>query len=87
MDFSSYPEYRKRNFRSLIVELGRVVDVSVLPELRSALVGYEQFLDLASVEKREEKTIAQGGGSRQALMKASGILHRRIMKPRWRSAM
>lgn len=47
LDFSTYPDYRSRSFRSLIFELGAVVDQSDIPELKKAKLSYEHLEDLA----------------------------------------
>jgi hypothetical protein len=47
LDFSTYPEYRLRSFRSLIFELSAVVEQSELPGLRQAEVTYGKLVALA----------------------------------------
>jgi hypothetical protein len=47
LDFSTYPDYQSRSFRSLIFELGTVVAQSELPKLRKANLTYEKLVDLA----------------------------------------
>lgn len=46
-DFSIYPEYRSRRFRSLIFELSPIVEKSELPQLRQAEATYKQLEKLA----------------------------------------
>jgi hypothetical protein len=48
LDFSIYPEYEKRTFRSLVFELRSVADPSARSELTDALADYERLLDLGS---------------------------------------
>jgi hypothetical protein len=47
LDFSVYPEYRTRSFRSLVFELSFVIDPSELPNLRQADGNYKKLADLA----------------------------------------
>jgi hypothetical protein len=47
LDFSTYPDYRWRSFRSLIFELSAVVARSDIPALRTANSTYEKLVDLA----------------------------------------
>lgn len=49
LDFSIYPEYRGRRFRSLIVELGAVAEASMLAALREAQASYTRLEELADV--------------------------------------
>jgi hypothetical protein len=46
-DFSIYPEYQQRKFRSLIFELSLVADRPMLPALRDADANYTKLTDLA----------------------------------------
>lgn len=49
-DFSVYPEYEQRRFRSLLFELSVVADRSMLSALRDAEASYRQLEDLADQE-------------------------------------
>ena len=49
-DFSVYPEYRNRSFRSLILELDTVVNVDAQPDLRMALSAYGRLIDKAQMD-------------------------------------
>jgi hypothetical protein len=86
-DFSIYPEYQKRTFRSLIFELRSVVDSSVRPELTDALAGYEQLLDLGSIGNRKGGKTTGKHESLEAVKNAVDLLDRRLTKPRWRTRM
>src|SRR5579862_4598115 len=55
-DFSVYPDYRNRTFRSLVLELRAVADSSARQELTTVLAAYEQLLDLGSAESTPGKT-------------------------------
>jgi hypothetical protein len=47
LDFSTYPDFRWRSFRSLIFELSAVAAPSEIPALRNANLTYEKLVDLA----------------------------------------
>jgi hypothetical protein len=49
LDFSIFPEYRGRRFRSLIVELGAVAEAATLTALREAQAAYTRLEELADV--------------------------------------
>lgn len=85
-DLSIYPEFQKRNFRSLLFELSTIVKPAELPELREALGGYMHFKDLASVQdgsaggdKRKRESIGAVNDLTEFL--------RGQMKGRWQSRM
>jgi hypothetical protein len=84
-DFSIFPEYRIRGFRSLVFELSTVVAPAELPELRDALRGYEQLADLGSIETAGEKV--EKKKSLEAATNATKMLKNRVLKPRWVSRM
>ncbi len=87
-DFSIYPDYRNRGFRSLIFELSTVVDSSELPDLREALEGYEQLADLADLGDKAGGGNATGKNeSLKAATRSMELLASRVMKDRWRSRM
>jgi hypothetical protein len=86
-DFSIYPEYRQRTFRSLIFELRTVVDSSMRPELTDVLAGYEQLLDLGSLEDTKGGKTTRHQESLKAVKNAVHLLDRQLTKPRWRSRM
>lgn len=48
-DFSIYPEYRQRTFRSLIIELSAIESPSAQPRLKETVAAFEKLVDLASV--------------------------------------
>jgi hypothetical protein len=82
-DFSIYPEYRSRSFRSLIFELSTVVDSSELPDLREALGGYEQLAHLGSIGKTGGKNATGKNESITAEKNSVDLLMNRVRKPRW----
>ena len=46
-DFSIYPEYKQRSFRSLTFELGALADESMFPTLREGRAIYKRLVELA----------------------------------------
>lgn len=67
LDFSIYPDYKMRGFRSLIFELTFVVEQSTLPMLREAEAAYKRLEDLADqaplgadYSKPPEKNVSLG---------------------------
>jgi hypothetical protein len=90
-DFSVYPDYQKRTFRSLVVELNSVVDLSAQSELNETLLAFEDLVDWGSSincppEGQKLKTeIYTQQGSLEAIAKADEVLQRRLLKQRWRS--
>ena len=84
-DFSIYPEYRVRSFRSLVLELNSVAEPSLRPELRDALAAYEEFADLGSIENKRGKNSEQQTESLKAVNNSLELLNRQLLKPRWRS--
>jgi hypothetical protein len=84
-DFSIYPDYRKRSFRSLILELNSLVDPSVRPELKEVLAGYEEFADLASIETKTGADTDQQAEFVAVVAKSHDLLNSRLLKARWRS--
>jgi len=85
-DFFIYPEYKNRNFRSLITELYDTVDSSERDEFKDVLQAYEQLADEGSVEF-DNQTETGDKTPRERLL--TGILnlkqtiHTRILKRRW----
>ncbi|HEV2175784.1 MAG TPA: hypothetical protein VGW33_01050 [Terriglobia bacterium] len=86
-DFSIYPEYQKRSFRSLVFELSTIVDPSSLPELREAVVGYIRFKDLASVQNAMPPEAAEARRESAEAVDDSMKFLDGLMKDRWRSGM
>ncbi len=54
-EFSVYPEYKTRTFRSLVFELTSVADPSARYDLKEAILNYDKLLDSASRAKRDEE--------------------------------
>jgi len=78
-DFSLYPEYQTRTFRSLVFELRSVVDSADRPELTDVLAVYEKLLDLGSqINGKNEKA------TQQTAQSVIEILDR-LTKSRWLS--
>ncbi|MGH8427839.1 MAG: hypothetical protein ACRES7_07650 [Gammaproteobacteria bacterium] len=87
VDLSTYPEYRSRNFRSLLFELSAVVNPAALPKLEGALKGYMHFRDLATNAPGGAVNGKLGVGEEtQAVNYAIEFLTHQ-MQGRWRSAM
>lgn len=73
LDVSIYPEYQKRGFRSLIFELGGVVEQSAFPMLRDAQANYKRLIDLsdqASVEEDYSQPPPDKNVTRAAILKS-----------------
>lgn len=76
-DFSIYPGYKARTFRSLVSELTSVADPSEQPDLREAILVYDKLLDLAFRANRAEDEAKQA--------KSVIDLLERLTKHRWQS--
>lgn len=77
LDFSIYPEYEKRTFRSLVFELRSIADPSARTELTDTLAVYERLLDLGS------RTSAKGEKATQQTVESALKLLEQLTKPRW----
>jgi hypothetical protein len=86
-DFSIYPDYRNRTFRSMILELNSLIDPSGRPELKDALDGYEKLADLGSIGETAGKGTDRQAELVAAVAKSRELLTGRILKDRWRSYM
>jgi hypothetical protein len=82
-DFSIYPDYRSRSFRSLVLELNFLVGPSERPELKDALAGYEKIADLASLPKEPGNDNNQQSEFLTAVAKSHEFLSSHLL--RWRS--
>jgi len=84
-DFSVYPEYKQRKFRSLIFELSEVVDPSALPALRDAESNYRQLVNLAGQETlgNSDSQPFDKSASLDAIKKSNDILKQLQKFPRW----
>lgn len=82
-DWSSYPEYRNRSFRSLISELKTFVGSGVLPELNKALAAYDKLSVFASDYSKEAMT-PNKQKNLNAVKNSIEILDREIV---WKSGM
>ncbi|HEY2345698.1 MAG TPA: hypothetical protein VGH80_07430 [Xanthomonadaceae bacterium] len=80
-DFSAYPEYRNRSFRSLVVELSSVADAPDLKGLGSAMDAYEEMRDIASFAGATREP-AQAD-SLAAAEKLEKLLNDRVARPQW----
>jgi hypothetical protein len=86
-DFSIYPDYRGRSFRSLVLELRSLVDPPQRLQLNDAMAGYEEFADLSSIEKKTATDSDQQAEYLAVVAKSHEILNGRLLKERWRSYM
>jgi hypothetical protein len=77
-DFSVYPEYKGRTFRSLVSELRSVVNRARQSDLTNALEEYEKLLDLGSQQNGNEKATQQ---TVQSLVEHLGRLARAVGYP------
>jgi len=68
-DFSTYPEYKERNFQSLTIELGTLAGQSRLAALRAS---YDQLADLS--DEAEKETVFHKDTSLDAVKKSIEIL-------------
>jgi len=85
-DFSIYPEYQKRTFRSLLFELSTIVAQAALPELREAVALWMRFKDLASIPTGAADAAERKRESTQGVDDSVQRLESQ-MKGRWRSRM
>ena len=72
-DFSVYPEYRRRTFRSLLHELSRITVNSELDDLHEAAKAYDRISELGNVAQ---------GDPLKAIEDATSQLETGIMKSR-----
>lgn len=77
-DFSLYPEFRTRGFRSLIFELKTIVTPVEQPDLERALAVYETVADLGSV-----KEIMSGDADCLRALRNAARLLEDLQGPRW----
>ncbi|MFY9852759.1 MAG: hypothetical protein WAK26_02640 [Terracidiphilus sp.] len=85
-DFSVYPEYKQRKFRSLIFELSEVVDPSALPALRDAEANYRKLESLSEQENNQgnyDSKPFDKSASLDAVKKSNDILEQLQKSPRW----
>jgi hypothetical protein len=84
-DFSVYPEYKQRKFRSLIFELSEVVNPSALPALRNAEANYRQLVNLAGQEtlRNNESQPFDKSASLDAIKNSNDILEQLQKSPLW----
>jgi hypothetical protein len=89
IDWSIYPEYQRRGFRSLVFELSTIVEPSALPSLREADADYEQLLALEEQTSGGEDYSKPPTPDKAILLaanrKASEILERLQTIPFWRT--
>ena len=84
-DFSVYPDYQNRTFRSLVFELRAAVDSPVRQELTTVLAAYEELLNLGSVESTPAQKTPGKDESLEAVKNAVELLDHRLTINRWRS--
>jgi hypothetical protein len=83
-DYSTFPEYRSRTFRSLVSELAYYVPASEGPKLQSALGAYEMLADsamLADTTGNNPKS-----ANLAAIRTARAVLEGRVLQLRWADA-
>lgn len=80
-DFSIYPEYRQRNFRSLMIELVATTSPPERLRLKESLRAFEQLVDLASVrgEPVQESPTQERERSLEAVRNATDIVKARLL--------
>lgn len=81
MDFSVYPEYKNRTFRSLLFELSTFIDPSQVPLVRELFVDSERFADLSAMPENEGKNKQE---SRRALEGVLKKVNKYLAENRWR---
>lgn len=87
LDFSIYPEYQGRRFRSLIVEFSAVAMPSMLPALREAQAAYtklEELADRTSLDEDYSKD-PDRAPCLAAIKESCEVLERLQANPFWRS--
>lgn len=80
-DFSAFPEYRERSFRSLILELRTLVNEKSGADLKIALDAFEELAewgDLGSEDSSKDACL-------EAVAKVQNLLEKRAVRPRWRT--
>ncbi len=86
-DISVFPEYRDRTFRSLVVELGTLVDSSAHADLRDALSGLEIIADRAGLRDADDRDTTDRTVSPQeslaSIAQAQDLFNRSFDRPRW----
>jgi hypothetical protein len=81
VDFSVYPEYRNRSFRSLILELETNLNADAQRDLRGALNAYGQLKDKANNESdRPDTKVWQ-----QAVADSRKLVFNGIVRTRWKT--
>lgn len=83
-EFSIFPEYKDRDFRSLITELYDMVDTSEKLELRDALIAYEQIADKGSIESNSQHESASKEQLVGVISSLRQIVNTHILKGRWK---
>ncbi len=87
-DFSVYPEFRERSFRSLLVEMRNTLGETQHLEFDGVASAFENLADLGSTHAQENPSGATSDSSQkntlEAVTKASNILKERILIERWR---
>jgi hypothetical protein len=87
LDFSIYPEYRPRRFRSLIIELSALAEPATLAALSEAQQGFAQLVELAdqvSTTEDYSKPADESAGL-EAARKSIESLNRLQANPCWQS--
>ncbi len=82
-DFSVFPEFKSRTFRSLVIELTSSVDPPLKKPLADVFKDYEQIVDLSTPTERRPKALDKQQ-TLAVLASLESLLHR-IAQPRWQS--
>jgi len=88
LDFSIYPEYRWRSYRSLIFELSGVADRLALSALREAKASHTRLIELTdetALEERSSKKPPDAHVSLSAVEKSIEILQRLQTNSFWQA--
>jgi hypothetical protein len=81
LDFSVYPEYKTRTFRSLLFELSPIVDSSQLSLLKELLIDYEKITDQTAVLK-DRIDLEESSTAREVLLNK---VNKYLAENRWRN--
>jgi hypothetical protein len=79
-DFSLYPEYRKRTFRALLLELRAVVPHDDITDLKTVLDAYEEISDIADTGSLDTSPQA----SSEAVTTVRALIQTQMIRSRWK---
>jgi hypothetical protein len=81
LDFSIYPEYKNRTFRSLVFELSASIGGSQDRILKELLIDYEKSADLSAIPQNERIDQEESRKSLESMLKK---VNRYLAEDRWR---